>query len=154
VALMAAKKDGVIASGTLDKGRMNWDSPHMVRRELEEMGDGRVVVHVDFATERAVASLKAIRYYRHALGLIAKETGNDKDDLHQFYRGMFLTETVMVANKQTGDVAERDYTKSTTEIDPDEMWKFTEKVREHAGGFFGVIVPPPDPEYARYRGQS
>jgi hypothetical protein len=145
------REDGAVGLGTLQDGRVTWESPHAFTRELKAMGDGQVMVRVDFATEKAVASLKAVRYYRHALGFLAKETENDKDELHKFYRGKFLTETAFVVNRQSGEVVEEHVTKSTMDLEPDEMWDYTEKVRQHAAEFFGVIIKPPDPEYARYQ---
>lgn len=148
---MSKRKLGAIGSGTLQDGKMTWDSQHSFTNQLKAMGDGRVVCRVDFAGEKAIRSLKAHRYYQYALHYIAEFTGEDHDKLHEFYKHEFLTETIFVVNPQTGEAIERVVTKSTTKLPPEDFFDFTEKVRQHAREFFGVHVPDPDPDYARKR---
>lgn len=150
---MAKRQREAVGVGMKRGGKVEWDDPRAFTQALSELPDGRCIVYVQLASEKAIRSVRANRYYRYALALISKETGNDTDDLHEFYLEEFLKQKLFLTNRHTGEVVERDVAKRSRRLDPEDFWEFVERVRQHAAQFFNVSVPDPDPNW-RLRDRS
>lgn len=137
------------ATGMLRNGKVDWDDASAVVAELKEMTDGPVLVRIERASETAIRSAQANRYYRRALGLIAKETDNDPNELHDFYLEEFLKKKLFLTNRHTGEVVEREIAQRSKSLSPDDFGHYVDLVIKHAAEFFGVIVPPADPSLRR-----
>ena len=72
-------------------------------------------------------------------GIIADETGNDSDDMKEFYRKKYLPEVP----KEIGG-EEVLIPQSTKKLNTAEMSAFMAKVEAHAGAFFNVRLPQPE----------
>lgn len=74
------------------------------------------------------------RYYRVYLQMIADSTGEDPDDLHELFKGEFLTLKII---KVLGKPVRRK--RSSTELSVTEFSEFISKVEV----LTGVLAPPP-----------
>lgn len=92
---------------------------------------GRVVILPD----KGVRSGKAHRYYWAYLTLIEKETGNNANDLHLFFKQTLLPPVFrLVLGK------EREFPRSTKTLDKEEFSTYLDKICAE------VQIPLPDPE--------
>jgi len=82
-------------------------------------------------------------YYWVYLEVIAKETGNDKDDLHELFKSIFLPSKVVKikGKKHTHEFTRK---KSTTELTRSEFSEYMERICAY------TEVPLPHPEDAGY----
>lgn len=70
--------------------------------------------------------------------IVSQETGNDSDDLHEFFKRKFLAPTVIEINGET--VQKWTTTKLTTQ----EMTDFINKVYAWVTGELGILLPLPE----------
>jgi hypothetical protein len=96
-------------------------------------------------------SLSQNALYWMWLSCISDETGNDKDNLHDYYRESFMPKKEVLVFSET-----RMKPKSTTELDTSEFTVYLEKIRIHAAEW-NVILPLPvdknfEEFYAKYQG--
>lgn len=110
-------------------------------------------------TKRQVFELKRIiikrtlsqnSLYWMWLSCISEETGNDKNNLHDYYRESFLPKKEVVIFTES-----RMKPKSTTELDTSEFTVYLEKIRIHAAEW-NVILPLPEEQgfiefYSKYK---
>lgn len=83
-------------------------------------------------------SLSQLALYWMWVGVIAKETGNDTDTLHEFFKNKFLTPTIVnIGNEQF----ER---RTTTKLPTDEMSAYMNQVQAFAGAELGILLPQPE----------
>ena len=89
-------------------------------------------------------SLKQNRYYWLILKMIAYETGNDKDDLHEIYGDKFLPKE----ERRLGD--EVSYLKvSTSSLDRKEMTYYIDAIRRHAQIVLNISTPDAEDKMIR-----
>lgn len=75
------------------------------------------------------------------LSCIAKETGNDKDDLHDEFRNMFLEKRrFMVLGK------EKEKNISTTVLNTNEFKQYLDKIQIFMASEYGIALPNPEDE--------
>lgn len=144
---MKRDDDGVIGTGVLKAGKVEWDDPRGFSDALKLMADGSVAVRVDHVTEKAIRSVKVNRYYWGVvLKLIATAAeGNTKDDIHDAMCDRFLKRKLLLVNKQTGEVTEHEVARRSSKLTPEEFTKFVDDVRLFGAEFFGLEIPDPDP---------
>lgn len=82
-------------------------------------------------------------YYWLYLTIIARETGNDAEDLHEFFRSKLLPRK-MVKIKGNNGVYEFEKLKSTTKLSKLDFGEYLDKICA------ATEVPLPDPEEAGY----
>ena len=106
--------------------------------------DGREVL-VEIPDRHKIRTEKQNRYYRGVVcDLISDFTGFTNEEIHQFWRKMFL----QYSRKVSGKVYE--FTRSTTELNWMEMTDYIEKIRVYVRDsetLKSVIIPDPDPDY-------
>lgn len=90
-----------------------------------------------------VRTLPQNRYYWMYLGVIAKETGNEPEDLHTFFRQAFLPRRFIKIKGKRNTHEVQDY-KSTTKLNKLEFGEYLDKICAMTG------VPLPDPTLAGY----
>jgi hypothetical protein len=76
--------------------------------------------------------------YWATLGMISSETGQDKDDLHEWCKRRFLPARMVTVGGQTMRIAG-----STRTLDAGEFTKYLDSVYVWAADFLGVICPKP-----------
>lgn len=106
-----------------------------------------------FKGKRIRISVEKVKYQRsHAqnamwwswMGLLEKETGEDKDILHELFKSMFLTE--IKNNPFTGD--EFIAIKSSSQLTKGEFSELTEKLVRYCGEQLHIRLPlPPEKEW-------
>lgn len=77
------------------------------------------------------------RYMWYVFNLIALETGNSKDDIHDFYVQKFLK-----IEKEI--LGEKVMFFGTSKLDTKQFEEFMTSVREHAQEFLNILVPLPN----------
>lgn len=91
-----------------------------------------------FNTKR---SLNANKYYWAVLRTIAKDTGNDEDDLHLYFKQRFL-EPRKVIFKETGE--EKEVVGNSSDLDSLVFFEYVEKVRIMAIQELNIYCPTPE----------
>ena len=94
----------------------------------------------DVSVEKHVASrtLAQNRLYHRWLGIIASDTGNSHEAIHEHCRKEFLPPLFAeIAGKTYG------YRRSTTALNVPEMLDYMSKVEVWAWQDLGIILPPP-----------
>ena len=77
------------------------------------------------------------------LSCIMDETGEHKDDLHEYFKQHFLgVDERFVFNKYQVVV-----TKSTTKLDTKQMTDYLERIQQFASAELGIILPNPEDLY-------
>lgn len=92
---------------------------------------------------RKKRSLNQNAMYWKWLGIVADETGNDPDELHEFFKGKYLVPTII----QVGD--DRMLYRSTTKLDTVEMSAFMDKVYAFVTAELGILLPIPEDQHER-----
>ena len=87
-------------------------------------------------------SLEQNALYHLWVGIVAKETGNDHDDIHEHCRQSFLPPRIVEVN---GEI--RETRRSTASLKVDEMAEYMDKVYAWATGELGIKLPLPEDRY-------
>ena len=83
-------------------------------------------------------SLSQNALYWKWIGIIANETGNDNDMLHEFFKRKFLTPmTFHVGGEQFEH-------RTTTKLPTDQFSAYMDKVNAFAGAELGIMLPQPE----------
>ena len=81
-------------------------------------------------------------YYWFLLTMLEQDTGNDKDELHEYFKWIFLIEKHLVKFESIED--DFAYMKSTTKLSTIEMEDYLEKIRIFASRELGCFLPKPN----------
>lgn len=130
-------------SGEVTEGRLEISDRPAFSRAMRHFKSGPVVVRV--RRDTGTRTSQANRYYRLVLGLIADETGDDPDYLHDFFKHKFLEPEVVAVLGEEIEIY-------TSVKDPERFHSYVEDIRRF------VLMPPlsietPDPDPAM-RGKS
>jgi len=82
-------------------------------------------------------------YYWFLLTMLEQDTGNDKDDLHSYFKEKWLRSQLILKAKKIDDCKFIDYTQSTTKLTTLEMEDYLEKIRVFASRELGCFLPLP-----------
>lgn len=87
-------------------------------------------------------SIDQNRLYWLWIACICRETGNDKDDVHEYFKEYFLgySEKPMFG----GSVR---HTRSTSDLDTKQFTDYLEKIKVWAARELGIILPEPKDAY-------
>lgn len=85
-------------------------------------------------------SINANALYWKWIGIIAQETGNDADDVHEAMKAKFLAHKI---------VMEEPVRPSTTKLSKPEMSAYMEQTYQFATAELGIILPVPEEMHAR-----
>ena len=77
-------------------------------------------------------------YYWFLLTMLETDTGNDKDDLHDYFKQRFL-----ISHSSLSFISDFQFTKSTTKLTTLEMEDYLEKIRVFASRELGCFLPLP-----------
>ncbi len=109
---------------------------------LRKIPDDGKCRQISIILHRAKRSVSQNRLYRLWLSLIAHETGNSADDLHDVFRTMFLgTNSVIIGNFNANTPI------STTTLDSAQFSSFLEQLEAWVTSEIGVILPHPEDQY-------
>lgn len=86
-------------------------------------------------------SLNANAYYWVLMSILEKETGQDQDSLHDYFKTKFLPKRKVVF-KQTGE--ENEVQGSTAELDSFNFFEYVDKVRAFAIQELDIYLPNPN----------
>lgn len=127
--------------GTVKNHRFIADEPKEFARSFWEHEDKRVTVSVGrFQKDR---SLKENRYYWGVVvEMIASNTGNDKDVIHEFLKAQFLKFVKYLAIN--GEMIEYTYNESTTVLSTVRFEQFLEECRVWALEKLSITIPLPN----------
>ena len=122
-------------------------NPYIVRDEYMRSRVADLIASLDLSKSwlirvephRARRSLNQNALYHKWVGIIAFDTGNSHDAVHEFLKGEFLPpRTVEIGGRS------REVRPSTTTLKIDEMSAFMNQVQAWAGSTLGIILPVPD----------
>ena len=91
---------------------------------------------VDVSEDKATRSSQQNRLYWELLGLVSKETGNDKDDLHSFCVEKFLLPRVVTLNG-----IEKEVKATTTKLNTADFAEYFEQVQAFFAVNLGIVLP-------------
>lgn len=105
----------MIFTATIDNGKLltNWFGDY-----IKSIKDWDYIIEI----KKATRTQQQNRLYWGILEQIEKETGNDKDDLHNFFKDMFLKRPVISI------LWEYSYIPTTTELSKEEFVEYVDKV--------------------------
>lgn len=137
--------DEVVALGRVEGGRLALDSRDYLTERIRAMSDGPVVVQVKRRKARRTEQANAY-YWAVVINLIAKETEQDTDSIHEFLKREFNGRVVEIADKRSGEIREERVGLSTAALTVNEFYEYVERCRSWAGQFLGLVIPDPIPE--------
>lgn len=151
---MAKKRTPIVASATVEEGpKVSFDNKTLTLAALTPWIGQRIVVTIaeDVGTRRE----KQNRYYRGVVvKWIANETGQDADSIHEHLKAKFLSSTVVIENRTTGELSEQRQVQSTTKLNVQDFCDYVEACKVWAAEFLGILIPEADPEYWRKDGKA
>ena len=106
---------------------------------IERLPEGKKY-SVSITLSREKRSIQQNRLYHLWLNCISAETGNEVEDLHDYFKGRFLARRVVVFGE------ERNAAISTTKLNTAEFTVFLDKVQQFAANE-GIILPNPEDLY-------
>lgn len=128
--------DYTVSAEVTADGRLELSDRATFSKAINDFKRGRVTVRVE--VDRGKRSTLANRYYRLVLGIISDETGQEADELHEYYKAKFIEpKTVMILGES--------FELRTTVTGSDKFTAYVERIRRHALMDLGIETPDPDP---------
>lgn len=118
----------------IQDGRIVFKSDYhkeLLQKWIAQFSDGDYLLTIDEKKENR--SIEQNRYYWFYLGLISEETGYTSDELHQYYKGKFLTKKIL---KMFGEDVRIE--QSTTKQSKGQFCDYLANIMLHCG------IPLPD----------
>ena len=84
-------------------------------------------------------SLAQNNLYWGWVGIMAQETGNANDDIHEWLKQRFIAPSFVNINGETQEIR-----RSTTKLNTREMSEYLDKVEMWANSELGILLPRPD----------
>lgn len=130
---------------TIKDGKIVMEKPEEWQKWLKSLENaGKLEITV--TKYRQKRSEQANRLYFAWLTLLEEETGQDKDDFHDFFKKKLLTRIVDLSGKIEKVVG------STAKMDSLEFYDYMERVQQISMEFFNIILPNPyEEEWRIYR---
>ena len=122
--------------------------PLIIRDEPMRASVCRLIAGLDLAKPWAVTvephkerrSLNANALYWKWVGLIAQETGNDPDTVHEVFKQKFLVP------EEISFMGEKVFYRSTARLDTGKMTDYMNRVYSFATSELGILLPVPEDE--------
>lgn len=131
-------RDYTVSGEVTKDGRLELADRTAFSRAMRHFTRGPVSVRIEVA--RSKHTDRQRRYYRLILALIADETGDDPEYLHEHFKRAFLpSKTISVFG---GDPIE---IWTTTEENREAYAEYVEKIRRFALNELQIVTPDPDP---------
>ena len=121
---------------------------HVIRDEVMRAAVCRLIAGLDLSKPWAVTvephkerrSLNANALYWKWVGIIAQDTGNDPDHVHDTFKDKFLApEEIMLFGEKT-------FYRSTARLDTRAMNVYMDRVYAFATSELGILLPVPEDE--------
>lgn len=96
---------------------------------------------VEITEQRKVRTIPQNKLYRLWLVCIAFETGNDADDLHEFFKSKYLEPTI----KKVFDQEIKTYT--TTNLNTIQFKNYLDHIQAFAARDLSITLPDPEDKY-------
>lgn len=138
---------------SIEDGKLVLDDSYTFKTAMWRFRNGRVTLTVEQGKDRRSAAANRF-YWGVVIKLIAEETGQDPQDIHDDLRDRFLRKTILYTDKSTGLIHEREFARGSSGLTVNEFYTFVEQARLFAAEFFGMRIPDPDPEYHRERAKA
>ena len=121
-------------------------TPHIIRDEDMRARVCRLIAGLDLKKPWAVTvephkerrSLNANSLYWQWIGIIAKETGNDPDTVHETFKQKFLIP------EEISFMGEKMLYRSTARLDTKAMSEYMDRVYSLATSELGILLPVPE----------
>lgn len=117
------------------QGTLQWSNGRALTQFLKDNEGKDMYASMDRV--KGVRSLNQNSYYWFYLEIIASETGNNSDDLHRLFKGLFLPKTAVTWKEH-----EYMMSGSTTKLSKGDMTMYLDKICSETS------VPLPDPQKA------
>lgn len=130
-------RDYTVSGEVTQDGRLELADRTAFSRAMRHFAPGPVTVRIE--VDRGKRTGQQNRYYRLVLGLIADETGDDAEYLHEHFKRAFLAPKTVTVLGASIDIW------TTTEEDPEAFFEYVEKIRRFALMELKVVTPDPDP---------
>lgn len=88
---------------------------------------------------KAKRSLDQHRLYHMWVGVVASETGNTHDGIHEWAKGEFLPPVIVTVNGKS-----RECRRSTTDLKTAEMTEYLDRFSAWAASELGILLPHPE----------
>jgi hypothetical protein len=84
-------------------------------------------------------SLQQNNLYWGWIGMIAQETGNGNEDIHEWLKRRFLAPSFVTVGNETQEIR-----RSTTKLNTKEMSEYMAQVEAWAASELGIVLPRPE----------
>lgn len=122
--------------GKIEQGQLKISNPTRFRQYLNKFEGKEIELIVD--RKKKIRSLKSNNLYWAYLNIIEEETGEEANNLHEYFKRIFLQpQIIVVLGKEIKIPA------STTKLTPYEFTTYFDKI----SALTGVPVPNPDDYY-------
>jgi hypothetical protein len=108
---------------------------------IEKLTEGKTY-SVSISQKREVRTLPQNKLYWLWMRCISDETGNDKDDLHEFFKTKFLGS---VPTQVLNEVFDKP--RSTTKLNTKQFTNYLDLIQSFASAELGIILPNPEDLY-------
>ena len=126
------RKDEMKFNGKVTNKTLNIWAKNLYEKRLEKLENKEVTVEIMEKKEKR--SNPQNKYYWAILNFIQDETGNSREDLHSFFKSLYLSHQKNVLG------VEFDAYISTTKLKTKEFSEYIEKIRLYMGEF-GIYIP-------------
>jgi hypothetical protein len=132
------------APGSVVDGRLQVNQARL-RAALGVMRDGDVVLTIE--RKKPSRTIQQNSYYHGVVvKLIADETGQDAESVHEFLKRECNAACVEMTHRTSGEVYEAWVGKSTAALNVNDFYDYVERCRAWAGTFLGLEIPDPTTE--------
>jgi hypothetical protein len=134
-----------------DQGRIHMDSPEVFKQAARVLAGKPAQLTLGPISKRRSDRQNAW-YWGRVLEIIAKDTGNEADDLHEYFKSRFIPKRLAICDGNGVVIDDRVIGGSTTRLSTVDMAAYCDAIRQFAAEELGLVIPDPDPSWARGRG--
>lgn len=134
-----------------EHGRIHMDAPEAFKRASMALAGKPVQVTLGPMSKRRTD--RANRWYwGQILELMSVKTGHTPDELHEYCKARFIPKRLAICDGNGVVIDDRVIGGSTTKLNTADMANYCEEIRRFAAEDLGLVIPDPDPAWARGRG--
>lgn len=115
--------------------------PHQKDKALSYIERNNKELICDIHKDKRTRSVVQNNYYWLLLTMIEQDTGNDKDELHEYFKKKYLNANFTLSILRVDDSLT--YAKSTTKLTTTEFEYYLERIRMFASRELGIFLPLP-----------
>lgn len=133
------------------RGRIRVDSPEAFKRVALALAGQPAQITLGPVSRRR--SDRANRWYwGQILELLSEHTGHTHDELHEYCKARFIPKRLAICDGNGVVIDDRVVGGSTTKLSTADMAVYCDAIRQFAAEDLGLVIPDPDPAWARGRG--